>query len=164
MISVDSGVALQPELMQNAQMTLNLVKLCVGVTTVDELAAWQTKHRRRRSKDGIDCAYHRTFQTPKRQAELLEGGSLYWVIRGVILVRQKLIGFEDGAKDDGSSCCNLMLDPKLVLVRPTPRRAFQGWRYLDAADAPADIKSGKKDQTAAMPHEMRKKLADLGLI
>lgn len=145
-------------------MTLNLVKLCVGVSTIEELASWQTEHRRRRSRDGVDCAYHRTFQAPKRQAELLEGGSIYWVVRGIILVRQALVGFEEGTKDDGTACCNLMLDRKLIPVRPTPRRAFQGWRYLDAADAPPDLKSGKKDQIAAMPAEMRKKLADLGLI
>ena len=145
-------------------MTLNLVKLCVGVSTIEELADWQTKHRRRKSRDGVDCAYHRTFQTPKRQAELLDGGSIYWVIRGIILVRQKLVGFEEGTKEDGSSCCTLMLDRSLVAVRPTPRRAFQGWRYFDVGDAPPDIKAGKKDQIAAMPVEMRKKLADLGLI
>lgn len=145
-------------------MTLNLVKLCVGVSAIEELAVWQKRHRRRKSRDGIDCAYHRTFQAPKRQAELLDGGSMYWVIRGIILVRQKLIGFEEGTKEDGSSCCTIMLDPALVPVRPTPRRAFQGWRYLDATDAPPDSKPGKKDQVAAMPAEMRKKLADLGLI
>ena len=145
-------------------MTLNLVKLCVGVSAIEELAAWQKAHRRGKSRDGIDCAYHRTFQAPKRQAELLEGGSMYWVIRGIILVRQKLVGFEDGTKEDGSSCCTIMLDPTLVPVRPTPRRAFQGWRYLDAADAPPDSKPGKTDQVAAMPAAMRKQLADLGLI
>lgn len=145
-------------------MTLHLVKLCVGVSTIEDLAAWQTEHRRRRSQDGVDCAYHRTFQAPKRQAELLEGGSIYWVIRGIILVRQKLVGFEEGTKEDGSACCTLMLDRTLVPVWPTPRRAFQGWRYLDVADAPPDLKKGKKDQVGAMPAEMRKKLADLGLI
>jgi hypothetical protein len=145
-------------------MTLNLVKLCVGVSTIEELAAWQKEHRLRKTRDGVQGAYHRTFQAPKRQAELLEGGSMYWVIRGIILVRQKLIGFEEGTKDDGSACCTIMLEPSLTPVRPTPRRAFQGWRYLDATDAPPDLKSGKKDQIALMPAEMRKKLADLGLI
>ena len=152
------------KLWQNAFMTLHLVKLCVGVSAIEELAAWQAEHRRRKSRDGIDCAYHRTFQTPKRQAELLDGGSIYWVIRGVIMVRQKLIGFEEGKKEDGSACCLLLFAPQLIPVRPTPRRAFQGWRYLDAGDAPADLKSGKKNEVAAMPAEMRKKLADLGLI
>ncbi len=145
-------------------MTLNLVKLCVGVATIEELAAWQTEHRQRKSRGGVACAYHRTFQTPKREADLLDGGSMYWVIKGIILVRQRLVGFEQGTKDDGSACCTIMLAPELVPVRPTPRRAFQGWRYLDAADAPPDLKSGKTDQIAAMPAEMRKKLVDLGLI
>ncbi len=145
-------------------MTLNLVKLSVGTTAIEDLAAWQTEHRSRKTRDGVACVYHRTFQFPKRQAELLDGGSIYWVIRGVILVRQKLIGFEDGKRDDGTPCCLLLFAPTLIPVRPTPRRAFQGWRYLDAADAPADLKSGKRDQIASMPAEMRKQLADLGLI
>ncbi len=136
-------------------MTLHLVKLCVGADTIEDLAVWQAGHRRRKSHDGVDCAYHTTFQAPKRQAELLDGGSIYWVIRGVILVRQKLIGFEDGAKDDGSACCLLLFAPQLIPVRATPRRAFQGWRYLTADDAPPDLKRGKKDQVAAMPSEMR---------
>jgi hypothetical protein len=145
-------------------MTLHLVKLCVGASSIEELAAWQAGHRRRKSRDGANCAYHRTFQAPKKQAELLDGGSIYWVIRGVVMVRQQLIGFEEGKKDDGSSCCLLLFAPRLIAVRPTPRRAFQGWRYLDAGDAPADLKPGKKDEIAVMPAEMRKKLADLGLI
>ncbi len=145
-------------------MTLHLVKLCVGADTIEDLADWQATHPPRKSRDGVDCAYHRTFQSPKRQAELLDGGSIYWVIRGVILVRQKLIGFEEGTKDDGSACCLMLFAPRLIPVRPMPRCPFQGWRYLDADDAPADLKSGKKDQVMAMPAEMRKKLADLGLI
>jgi len=145
-------------------MTLHLVKLCVGAASVEELRAWQAEHRRSRTPQGKACVYHTTYQTPKRQSELLDGGSLYWVIRGVILVRQKLVGFEDSHKDDGSPCCRLLLAPQLIPVRPTPRRAFQGWRYLDVGDAPADLRSGKNDQLASMPFEMRKKLADLCLI
>ena len=145
-------------------MTLHLVKLCVGATSIEDLSDWQSQHRQRKTRDGKACVYHTTFQSPKRQAELLDGGSLYWVIRGTILVRQKLIGFEDGNKDDGSPCCLLLLAPPLIQVRPLPRRAFQGWRYLEAADAPPDLKPGKKNQIASMPVAMRKTLADLGLI
>ena len=145
-------------------MTLHLVKLCVGAATVEDLAAWQADHRPHKTRDGEPCVYHPTFQTPKRQAELLDGGSLYWVIRGIILVRQKLIGFEEGVKDDGTPACRLLLALPLVAVRPTPRRAFQGWRYLAADEAPPDLKSGKRDHVGAMPAEMRKALADLGLI
>jgi hypothetical protein len=103
------------------------------------------------------------LQTPKRQAEL-EGGSLYWVIKGVIQVRQKLIGFEDGARDDGSPCCHILLERKLVPVRPVPRRAFQGWRYLTGDDAPADLGKGGSGDVAALPPEMRCALTELGLI
>ncbi|MBS0239958.1 MAG: DUF1489 domain-containing protein [Proteobacteria bacterium] len=145
-------------------MTLHLVKLCVGVNTVEDLAAWQTKHRPYKTHDGKRGVYHRTFQSPKRQAELLDGGSIYWVIKGFILVRQLLIGFEDGTKDDGTPCCLILFAPPLIAVRPTPRRAFQGWRYLTADDAPPDLAKGKSDQIASMPADMRKKLADLGLI
>ena len=145
-------------------MTLHLVKLCVGATSIEDLAAWQAQHRRRKTRDGKACVYHPTYQFPKRRDELLDGGSLYWVIRGTILVRQKLVSLDDGTRDDGTPCCHLVLAPPLIPVRPTPRRAFQGWRYLDDEDAPPDLKGGKRDQVAVMPAEMRKKLADLGLL
>ena len=145
-------------------MTLNLVKLCVGAGSVEDLAAWQAAHRAAKTAGGQPCFFHTTFQTPKRQSELLDGGSLYWVIKGVILVRQRLVGFDVGQKDDGSPCCLLQLDPALIPVRPIPRRPFQGWRYLSSDDAPPDLKAGSQDQVAAMPAKMRKTLADLGLI
>jgi hypothetical protein len=161
---VDSRVAVSAAVEHNTLMTLHLVKLCVGAASVEDLAEWQRQHRQRKMRDGKPCVYHSTYQSPKRQEELLEGGSLYWVMRGTILVRQKIVGFEDGRKDDGTPCCHLLLAPQLIPVRPTPRRAFQGWRYLEADDAPPDLKAGKKDQLAIMPAEMRKELADLGLI
>ncbi len=145
-------------------MGLNMVKLCVGATSVEDLAAWQASRATFKAPDGKRCVAHTTFQSPKRQADLVPGGSLYWVIKGVILVRQPLVGFAEGRKDDGSSCCLLLLEPTLINVRPTPRRPFQGWRYLTAEDAPPDIKRGAKDEVAAMPVSMRKKLADLGLL
>lgn len=145
-------------------MTLHLIKLCVGAASVDDLAAWQTKRRQRKTFDGKDCVYHTTFQTPKRQDDLLDGGSLYWVMKGVITARQRLVGFDAGQKEDGSACCLLLLNPEIVPVRPAPRRAFQGWRYLAADEAPADVKPGSGDTSAEMPPKMRKTLADLGLI
>jgi hypothetical protein len=161
---VDIAVAVFCALAHNAVMTLHLVKLCVGAASLEDLAAWQSENRQRKTSNGTRCVYHPTYQSPKKQVELLDGGSLYWVMRGIILVRQKLVGFEDGNKDDGTPCCHILLAPPLIPVRPTPRRAFQGWRYLDADDAPPDLKSGKRDQVAAMPPAMRKTLADLGLI
>lgn len=143
--------------------SLNLVKLCVGADSIEDLAGWQASHRRKHPETGQSCAYHTTFQTPKRQEELADG-SLYWVIKGTILVRQPLLGFVDGKKSDGSLCCVILLDPTLVAVRPTPRRAFQGWRYLSASDAPPDLKRGAKGDISAMPPDLRKTLSDLGLL
>jgi hypothetical protein len=147
-------------------MTIHIVKLCVGADTIDDLATWQAQRlaaqTARREKQQIA---HTTFQQPKRQDELLDGGSLYWVIKGVIQVRQRLIGFDTGHKDDGSACCLLLLDPDLVPVRPVKRRPFQGWRYLSAEDAPADLGSASKARALAeMTPKMRKDLADLGLL
>lgn len=146
-------------------MTLHLVKLCVGTASIEDLAQWQAENRQFRPRTGGKLrVFHTTFQTPKRQAELLDGGSLYWVIKGIIQARQRFAGFEEGSKEDGSPCCLLLLDPEIVPVRPRPRKAFQGWRYLAAEDAPADLKGGGGDGIERMPHEMRKELASLGLI
>lgn len=145
-------------------MTVHLVKLCVGAASVDDLARWQAHARNLKTYRSKKVAYHTTFQKPTRQDDLLAGGSLYWVIKGTILVRQRIAGFDDGQKADGSPCCLILLDTELTSVRPVPRRAFQGWRYLSVDDAPADLKCGAVDQVAEMPADMRKKLAALGLI
>ncbi len=146
-------------------MALHIVKLCVGAESIDDLADWQTERLAQQKKAGVKKPrlYHTTFQTPKRQDDL-KGGSLYWVIKGIVQVRQQLIGFDEGQKDNGSPCCLLILDKTLVPVRPTPRRPFQGWRYLDGADAPPDLKKGVHDDVAAMPPALRKELANLGLL
>ena len=145
-------------------MALHIIKLCVGADSIEDLHAFQKERLAAQKKAGEKPRlFHTTFQTPKRQAELMDGGSLYWVIKGTIQVRQRLVGFEEGHKPDGSRCCLLLLDAALVPVRPVPRRAFQGWRYLDAADAPADLGRADK-QLAALPPAMRRDLADLGLI
>ncbi|MFN3868707.1 MAG: DUF1489 family protein [Hyphomicrobiaceae bacterium] len=147
-------------------MPLHLVKLCVGAASIDDLAQWQHTAlafaRRTNPKARIS---HTTFQTPKRQADLLDGGSLYWVIKGVVQVRQRIIGFGEGVKENGQACCLIELDDTLVAVRGMPRRPFQGWRYLEPADAPADLGHGAAaDGVAAMPPAMRRELAALGLI
>jgi hypothetical protein len=145
-------------------MTLHLVKLCVGAGSIEELDTWQKGRLAAQRKSGErPRLFHTTFQTPKRQAELLDGGSLYWVIKGVIQVRQRFIGFDEGTKSDGSRCCLLLLDATLVPVRPVKRRAFQGWRYLAHDDAPADLGRAGKD-LAGLPAKMRRELAELGLL
>ena len=146
-------------------MSLNLIKLCVGVQTIEDLQLRQKKRLKElRAAGKKSHLFHPTYQAPKRQAELLNGGSLYWVIKGVISVRQQITGFEDGTRKDGSRCCLILLDRKLIPVRPTRRRAFQGWRYLSAADAPADLDQSAISGLAAMPPKMRKELAELALI
>lgn len=148
-------------------MPLHLLKLSVGTESIEDLAGWQTQRLKSQKAAGVakPRLWHTTFQTPKRTAELLDGGSMYWVIKGIIQARQRLIGFDEGQKDDGSPCCLLLFERELVPVRPTPRRPFQGWRYLTAEDAPADLSTrGGRDQIAEMPPKLRKELATLGLL
>lgn len=146
-------------------MTVHLIKLCVGAGSVDDLAHWQREHRTK-YWSAVDqrCAYHTTRQRPKREQDILGGGSIYWVIKGVIQVRQALLGFETTKSDKGHAMCVLLLDPKLVPVTPQPRRAFQGWRYLDVADAPGDIDSETYHGLGDMPVKLRQELAALCLI
>ena len=147
-------------------MALHLIKLCVGCDSIEDLAGWQAERLKARRKAGEKRPqlFHRTFQTPKRSAELLDGGSLYWVIKGLVQVRQPLLDIAEGTKDDGTPCCLLILKNELVPVRPTPRRPFQGWRYLDPAEAPADLKGRSAVGITGMPPKLRKQLAELGLI
>jgi hypothetical protein len=100
---------------------------------------------------------------PKRVDELLDGGSLYWVVKGVVRVRQGLRAVEQGTMDDGTSCALLALDRQLVRTMPKPMRPFQGWRYLAAGDAPADLGEAGGD-IARMPAAMVEELRSLGLL
>lgn len=144
-------------------MTVHIVKLCVGVSEPDELAAWQKQRWNEAKKAGRkpECR-HITRNTPKRAEEILDGGSLYWVIKGVIRVRQRIAGI-DSIVWDGEPHCKLVLDRKLVRVTPRPMRAFQGWRYLEAADAPPDLQALGKG-AADMPAKMVEELRELGLL
>ncbi len=144
-------------------MTVHLVKLCVGVETVQDLRDWQAARLRSLAAAGEPPELrHRTRQTPRRHDDILAGGSLYWVIKGLVLVRQRILELKPATKDDGTACCGIVLDPELVTTRPQPRRAFQGWRYLDPADAPPDLRllEGANDD---MPPGMREELRELRL-
>ena len=140
-------------------MPLHLIKLCVGIEHVDELAKWQNKRWREKRE-----LQHITRMTPRRQAELLAGGSLYWVIKGYIQARQKLVELRPLTGAEGVARCALILDPNLVRTRPQPRRPFQGWRYLASEEAPPDLPSGKGKTIAALPAEMAAELMQLGLL
>jgi len=144
-------------------MGLNLIKLCVGVDTVDELRAWVDFRISEVIEAGRAPVHqHITRMIPRRRDELLDGGSLYWVIKGFVQVRQRLADIQPFEDAEGVGRCRLVLEPKLIATRPQPRRPFQGWRYLEAKDAPADL--GTVEGEAEMPEGMRRDLAELGLL
>ncbi len=138
-------------------MTLNLIKLCVGVSEMSEMKSWVAIARG--SGEVLD---HVTRMFPRRKAEIVPGGSLYWVIRGLILCRQPIADLVPVIGADGIERCQIVFKPQIIPVRPTPRRAFQGWRYLTAEDAPADMPKGAAAQD--LSETMRIELAALGLI
>lgn len=149
-------------------MTLHLLKLCVGVSSIGDLSGWieeQTLHARRLGRSFEQR--HTTRMVPKREAEILaapEGpGSLYWVIKGQIACRQQLLAIRPFTDGEGIGRCHLVLEPTVIPVEPRPYRAFQGWRYLAAKDAPRDL-SDRAKGLEAMPEGMRRELAGLGLI
>lgn len=145
-------------------MTVHLLKLCVGCDTIQDLKDWQVDRLRqlKRKREPVEL-YHRTLQTPKRRDQVLDGGSLYWVIKGFVLVRQRILDLRPGRKDDGTPCCAIVYDEELVATRPQARRAFQGWRYLSPADAPADLRVVGEDE-GEIPKAMRADLRELRLI
>ena len=144
-------------------MTVHLIKLCVGAEDIADLATWQKARLAEKKKlKQPQVLAHVTRMTPKRADELLAGGSLYWVMKGVIRCRQKLIGIEPFTDKEGIGRCRLVLDNEIVPTRRRERRPFQGWRYLAAADAPSDVKKGDPEED--MPDEMRKELEELGLL
>ena len=140
---------------------LHIVKLCVGVKEVGELAEWQARRAR------LDPPLrHQTRMMPKRVAELLDGGSLYWVIGGFLRVRQRLLDIREEQWEDGTTGCGLVLDRALVPVELRPQKPFQGWRYLDPAAAPPDLPKGAVPAAGLerLPPALRKELQALCLI
>ncbi len=145
-------------------MTLHLVKLCVGAESIADLEEWIARRIAERIARGEAPRHaHVTRMVPKRAAELLDGGSHYWVIKGRISARQRLSGVEPFVDADGVGRCRLWLDPAVVAVRPRPMRAFQGWRYFSPHDAPSDLEAAGEG-AGAMPEELRRALGELGLL
>ena len=140
---------------------IHLVKLCVGAESVEDLKVWQELTIRERRRLGLSpYPTHETRQSPKRADELLDGGSLYWVIKGVIQVRQAIHAVNSGDDRYGRSFCELVLEPELVLTEAQGRKAFQGWRYLAPEDAPQDLRtSASKD----VPPELGFALKEAGV-
>ena len=145
-------------------MTLHLVKLCVGIDRLQDLRIWQAKRLDDLARAGrVVELCHKTKQMPRRRAEVLNCGSLYWVIKGFVSARQRILDLKQTVREDGRHCCGIVLDSKIVETRPNLRRPFQGWRYLEANEAPPDL-SGSDDGTAEMPPGMREELRALRLI
>ena len=144
-------------------MTVHMMKLCVGVDSVDDLEAWITHRQQVRALSGEPLEQiHTTRMNPKRRDEILDGGSLYWVIKGMILARQPIIDLRQVTGEDGITRCEIVMEPTLYRTESQPKRAFQGWRYLKVSDAPRDLQSlsGGED----LPESFRRELADLGLL
>jgi hypothetical protein len=145
-------------------MALHLIKLCVGCDSVRELEDWiKQKIRDKRRRGEKPEHIHRTRMVPKRADELVDGGSLYWVIRGEVMCRQRIRAVRPFRDKDGVGRCGLVLEPKVVLVKPRPYRAFQGWRYFAPAAAPPDLDKAAPG-AAAMPEKLRRELRELGLM
>ena len=145
-------------------MPLHLIKLCVGCNSVRELKAWVTERMQTARKKGLPLHHiHVTRMVPKRVDELLAGGSLYWVIRGEIAAREKIIAVEPFRDRDGIGRCRLVMQPKVIAVLPRPMRPFQGWRYFTEDTAPPDLKAAGTG-LAAMPEPLRRELRELGLL
>ena len=136
-------------------MALHLIKLVVGIDSLEAFEAW-----RRETAHAQPDWKVRTRQTPKRTEALLDDGSIYRVIKGAILCRQTILRV-DTIGEGAAARCELTVDPKLVRVQPTPRRPFQGWRYLLDHEAPADL-DGDDLGMATMPPDLVLRLRELG--
>lgn len=139
---------------------INLVKLCVGADDVQDLLDWQAT---RRAQTGDGLPRHVTRMWPRRAEALLNGGSLYWVIKGLILCRQRILRLEEVTGGDGIVRCGIVLDPDLRRTTPVPKRPFQGWRYLEPADAPPDLRRGRETEPS-LPADLDRALADIGVL
>lgn len=139
--------------------TLNIIKLCVGADSVEDLLDWHRSHAHVWAPGTTE---HVTRMWPKRDEDLLNGGSLYWVIKGVIQARQRLLGLAERRGADGILRCALVLDAEVIRTENALRRPFQGWRYLDPAESPRDLpKTRALDDT--LPPALAAALAEIGL-
>jgi hypothetical protein len=144
-------------------MSLHLIKLCVGAESLEDLRQWIAARMREAGRRGAQRRHAHVTRMVPRRAEALAGGSLYWVIKGQISARQKLLEIEPFTDADGIGRCKLWLDETVVAVAPRPMRAFQGWRYYEAKDAPPDLDE-RQPGLAEMPETLRRELAALGLL
>ena len=148
-------------------MAIHLRKLCVGISNIQDLQQWQNTILQRKNR-----IFHRTRNTPKRQLELLDGGSIYWIIKAKYSVRQCIIGFEREEAEEviandpqkpAKPHCLIILDPKLIAVEPRPHRIFQGWRYLEPENTPRDLTKTSQEAIEELGIDMADELRNLGI-
>jgi hypothetical protein len=135
---------------------VHIIKLCVGAEKVEDLEEWQ------KNRFGSGPAQHVTRMAPKRADEILSGGSLYWVFKGLVLARQRILALDEVRGDDGILRCAIQLDREVIRTEALARRAFQGWRYLSATDAPRDLPKGRAREEE-LPVELTAAMAQIGL-
>jgi hypothetical protein len=140
-------------------VALNIIKLCVGAESVEDLLDWQSQNRDRWAPGTSE---HVTRMWPKRADEVLDGGSLYWVVKGAILCRQRILALEERRGSDGIARCALVLDAEVIRTEAAPRRPFQGWRYLAPEESPRDLPKGRALDDA-LPPALARALAEIGL-
>ena len=144
-------------------MAVNLIKLCVGITSVEELESIQQNRRRRRLAEDTEALnVHVTRNTPKRAAEIIGKGSLYWVIKRHVVARQSIVDIRQ-TSIEGRKHCAIILHSEIIRTYSKPCRPFQGWRYLELADTPADL-SATKVASDDMPYHLQDELRSLGLL
>jgi hypothetical protein len=145
-------------------MALHLIKLCVGADSIQDLRDWVGERSLHAIAAGLEPhSVHTTRMVPKRVNELLDAGSLYWVIKGQVSARQNIIDIRTATGADGIQRCQLVLGPEVIETATQPKRPFQGWRYLKAEEAPRDL-GALGDDVAAMPEDLRRELTELGLL
>lgn len=140
--------------------TVNLIKLSVGTESVEDLAHWH-QTRRAQAEDGLPR--HVTRMWPKRESEILNGGSIFWVIKGLVQCRQRVLRLDEVIGEDGIRRCAIVLDPPLHRTQTVLKRPFQGWRYLSPQDAPPDLPEGRENDDA-LPVELNRALAEIGVL
>ena len=146
-------------------MPLHIIKLAVGCESVKDLRHRVAERAREAKARGQPNRHvHVTRMAPKRDADVLDGGSIYWVIRGEIAAREKIVAIEPFRDAAGINRCRLVMQPKVIPVSPRPMRPFQGWRYFRPDDAPPDLGKSAAAGLAAMPEPMRRELRELGLL
>ncbi len=144
-------------------MPVHIIKLAVGSTGIDSIKRFQAT--RLMDYHGHKATWISTRNRPKQEKEVLDGGSLYWVLKSKIIARQKILGFETKTDSEGKKICHFILDPELYSTAPKPFRPFQGWRYLKEEDAPEDLDNGDTiTGFGEMPQEMIKDLQNMGLV